>query len=52
MGILEYSLIANSILLFCLFAPNIVYLIHKKHFVWRKDKSSNQFIEKHKNTST
>lgn len=28
------SLAFNSILLFCLFAPNIVYLIHKRHFNW------------------
>ena len=35
MWILQYSLIINCILLFCLFAPNIVYLIHKKHFSWR-----------------
>jgi hypothetical protein len=37
--LLEYSLLLNSILLFCLLAPNIVYLIHKKWFKWRTDKS-------------
>ena len=37
--LLEYSLLLNSILLFCLLAPNIVYLIHKKHFKWKKDKT-------------
>lgn len=31
------SAILNCILLFFLFAPNIVYLIHRKHFIW-KDK--------------
>lgn len=39
MGILEYSLLVNSILLFCLFSPNIVYLIHKKHFNWKEIKN-------------
>lgn len=35
MGILHYSLIANFVLLFCLFSPNIVFFIHKKFFIWK-----------------
>ena len=35
------SLSANTILLFCLFSPNIVYLIHKKWFNWKNDKNDN-----------
>ncbi len=31
------SMIFNSIFLFCLLSPNIVYLIHKKWFMWKKD---------------
>lgn len=35
MNYLIYSLIFNCILLFCIFVPNIVFLIHKKHFIWK-----------------
>lgn len=35
METIHYILIINCILLFCLFSPNIVYLIHKKHFIWK-----------------
>ena len=41
-NLLLWSLIFNSILLFCLFSPNIVYIIHKKWFNWKpKDKTKN-----------
>lgn len=29
------SLILNIVALFCLFSPNICYLLHKKFFKWR-----------------
>lgn len=35
MEIIHYLLTAICVLLFCLFLPNIVYLIHKKHFIWK-----------------
>ena len=35
MEMLHYSLIANFILLLCLFSPSIVFSIHKKHFIWK-----------------
>jgi hypothetical protein len=34
-SILIYSLILNLILLISLLSPNIVYLIHKYHFIWK-----------------
>ncbi len=29
------SLVVNCVLLFCLFSPNIIFLIHRKHFIWK-----------------
>lgn len=53
MEILEYSLILNIILLFSIFSPNIVYLIHKQHFNWKKPKFiNNQSINSIKNVFT
>ena len=42
------SLSANALLLFCLFSPNIVYLINKRWFEWRKPviKTDNNKTEK------
>lgn len=47
MNLLNYSLIFNFILLFCLFALNIVYFIHKRHFDWKNrkvDKTENKKV--------
>lgn len=41
MTCLIYSLAGNCLLLFCLLAPNIVYLIHKHHFNWRNENQDN-----------
>jgi hypothetical protein len=35
MNALHWSLFVNALLLFCLLAPNIVMLLHSKHFEWK-----------------
>lgn len=44
-NILEISLIGNMILLFCLFSPNIVYLLHKRFFNWKPKVTKNLALE-------
>ena len=35
MAMFQISLIVICILLICLLSPSIVFLIHKKHFIWK-----------------
>ncbi|XAI97290.1 hypothetical protein [Leptolyngbya phage Lbo-JY46] len=35
MNWLLFSIVLNIILLFCMFVPNIVFLLHKKYFIWK-----------------
>ena len=40
--------IANIILLFCLFQPNIVYFIHSNWFSWKTETDEYKALEKEK----
>jgi len=39
---LLWSLGFNALLLFCLLAPNIVYIIHRHWFKWREEKENDK----------
>ena len=40
------SMIGNIVLLFCLFQPNIVYMLHRQFFYWRSDTEEYKKIQK------
>ena len=42
------SMIGNIILMFCLFSPGIVYLLHKQFFNWKTDSEEYKSLQKEK----